>query len=122
MVANQRPVGAPFNKRLPHPSPKGPILSEDIFVCCIGHAFGEVPPTMLPPGAQPIYFVTDFLIDQSQSTGGGSFLADPIQFDLTQSTWVYVPDIGCLRETFPCKATGQRFRRQFLRLFRSTTD
>ncbi len=113
MVANQRPVGAPFNKRLPHPSPKGPILSEDIFVCCIGHAFGEVPPTMLPPGAQPIYFVTDFLIDQSQSTNGGSVLADPIQFDLTQSTGYMYQILAACGKRFhvklPVNVSGTNF-------------
>lgn len=57
-----------------------PTLSEDLYVCCIGHAFGQ-----LPPFLRGGYFVHDFLVDQSQSTGGGSFLSDPIQFDLTQS-------------------------------------
>jgi hypothetical protein len=60
------------------------ILSEDLYVCCTGHAFGVVPPD--DPGDPPIYFVHDILVDQSQSTGGGAFMADPIQFDLTRST------------------------------------
>jgi hypothetical protein len=59
-------------------------LSEELYVCCIGHAFGQAPPS-LELGEDPVYFVQDFLVDQSQSTGGGSFMADPIQFDLTLS-------------------------------------
>jgi len=93
MGQTQTPVTAferQWGRRLPFPLPIGgrplpvlPILSEEIYVCCIGHAFGQVPSII--PGAPPVYFVHDFLVDQSQSTGGGASLVDPIQFDLTQS-------------------------------------
>lgn len=76
-------VGRPWGNRLPFPWPIGPILTEHIKVDSIGHAFGQVPPMV--PSQPPVYFVQDFLVDQSQSTGGGSLLADPIQFDLTHS-------------------------------------
>jgi hypothetical protein len=79
-------VSPPWIRRLPGPVPLAPILTESIYVCSIGHAFGQFPTELLPPGSEPVYFVSDFLVDQSQSTGGGAFLADPIQFDLTQST------------------------------------
>lgn len=69
----------------PIPMPVG-LLTEDLYVCCIGHAFGQIPPETQPPGAKPVYFVTDFLVDQSQSTGGGAKMTDPIQFDLTRSS------------------------------------
>ena len=74
-------IGRPWAK--PH-KPPGVILRENIEVSSIGHAFGEVPE--LPPDGPPTYFVHDFLVDQSQSTGGGSALADPIKFDLTTGT------------------------------------
>lgn len=77
-------VRAPLGTRVQGPLPLGPILSEDIYVCCIGHAFGIVP-NEGGPLREAVYFVQDFLVDQSQSTGCGSFLTDPIQFDLTQS-------------------------------------
>jgi hypothetical protein len=73
----------PWVRKLPFPVPVEPILGEDLYVCCIGHAFGQIPPE---PGIPPRFFVTDFLVDQSQSTGGGARMADPIQFDLTQSS------------------------------------
>jgi len=79
-------VGPPWTRRLPGPVPVAPILTESIYVCSIGHAFGQFPTELLPPGSEPVYFVSDFLVDQSQSTGGGAFLADPIQFDLTKTT------------------------------------
>jgi hypothetical protein len=75
----------PWIRKLPIPVPAG-LLTEDLYVCCIGHAFGQIPPETLPPGTQPVYFVTDFLVDQSQSTGGGAKMIDPIQFDLTRSS------------------------------------
>jgi hypothetical protein len=59
------------------------ILTEDLQVCCVGHSFGPKPDGLGGPAA---YYVQDFLVDQSQSTGGGAFMADPIQFDLTRST------------------------------------
>jgi hypothetical protein len=40
------------------------------------------PSTERIPQAQQSYFVHDFLVDQSQSTDGGSALVDPIQFSL----------------------------------------
>lgn len=78
-------VRRPWGTRLgPSPfTPAYPLQSEDITVHTIGHAFGKVPPAV-EPGGKTVYFVNDFLIDQSQSTGGGSFLADPIHFDLTK--------------------------------------
>lgn len=59
-----------WGKRFPIPF-LPPILTENITVCSVGHGFGQV---TMPPGEsqQPIYFVQDFLLDQSQSTGGGS--------------------------------------------------
>ena len=52
-----------------------PPLTEAITISTIGHAFGQTP--------DGDFYVHDFLIDQTQSTGGGSALVDPIQFDLT---------------------------------------
>ena len=103
-------VKSQWGRRFPFPVPVGPILSEDIYVCCIGHAFGQVPPE---PGADPAYFVNDFLVDQSESTGGGSFLADPIQFDLTQSTgYMYRILASCGKQVkinLPANVTGAYF-------------
>ncbi len=65
--------------------PLRPILTEDIAVCSIGHAFGESDFPGLS-GEEPTYYVSDFLIDQSQSTVGGSMMTDPIQFDLVATT------------------------------------
>src|SRR5713101_2379191 len=59
-----------------------PILTEEINVCCVGHVFGKLP---VLPGQSGGHFVQDFLVDQSQSTGGGARMVDPVQFDLTQS-------------------------------------
>lgn len=76
------------------PLPSGPILSENLYICCLGHAFGQVPPT--ESEGEPLYFVSDFLVDQSQSTGGGAFMVDPIQFDLTLSQgYVYQVMASC---------------------------
>jgi len=61
-----------------------PVI-ENITVPSIGHAFGQIPGFLLP-GSPALYVVLDFLIDQSQSTGGGAALSDPIQFDLTQGS------------------------------------
>ncbi len=63
--------------------PRLPILNEDVQVCSIGHAFGKIPDDL--PAEEPTYFVHDFLIDQSQSTNGGSALSELIQCDFTQS-------------------------------------
>jgi hypothetical protein len=71
----------PRPPRWPIPRPIQ-IITEHIDVCTIGHAFTEIPPEVLF-GSSPVYIVSDFLIDQSQSTGGGSALVDPIEFDLT---------------------------------------
>jgi hypothetical protein len=76
------PVTKLWGKRFPipiHPFPR--ILSEEITVSTIGHAFGELPPEFSPTQS-PLYFVQDFLVDQSQSTGGGSALTDPLLLDL----------------------------------------
>src|SRR5215470_2311407 len=82
MGANPGPIiHPPWGKTLPSLYFPVPMLSEDIYVCCIGHAFGQLPDVR----TAPVYVVHDFLVDQSQSTGGGAFLADPIQFDLNLS-------------------------------------
>jgi hypothetical protein len=80
------PVTGSLKKRIPFPFPLIPILSEDIYVCCVGHSFSRLPNDVLPIDSPPIYIVEDFLVDQSQSTGGGALLADPLQFDLAQSS------------------------------------
>lgn len=74
------------NKRWGHITPlplSGPTLTENLSVYGLGHVFGEVP--LEDPSRPPMYFVSDFLVDQSQSTGGGAFMESPIQFDLTLS-------------------------------------
>jgi hypothetical protein len=79
------PVTKPWGKTFPIPKPpSSPVLAEDIKISSIGHAFGQLP-TELSHGRPPLYFVHDFLLDQSQSTGGGSALVDPLQFDLNNS-------------------------------------
>lgn len=62
--------------------PVGPKIVENIVVTSLGHAFGPVPTD--GPGPKR-YFVQDFLVDQSQSTGGGAVLQSPLQFDLSAS-------------------------------------
>jgi hypothetical protein len=52
---------------------------EQITVSSIGHAFG---PVRNDVHQAPLHFVSDFLIDQSQSTGGGSALPGTIHLDL----------------------------------------
>ncbi len=45
----------PWIRKFPFPVPVEPMLTEDLYVCCIGHAFGRIPPELLPPGAPPRY-------------------------------------------------------------------
>jgi hypothetical protein len=71
-------VATPFGRRAI--LPVGPKVAENIVVTSIGHAFGPIPPAA--PGPKR-YFVQDFLLDQSQSTGGGAAMQDPVQFDLS---------------------------------------
>src|SRR6516162_5565746 len=92
------PVQTRWGNRIPIPLLTEPILSEDIYVCCIGHAFGQAP---TDPGQPPAYFVNDFLVDQSQSTGCGSFMMDPIQFDLTKSKGYMYRVFGACGKKFP---------------------
>jgi hypothetical protein len=72
------PVKTPFGRRAI--VPLGPKIIENLVVTSIGHAFGQIPPVV--PGPK-LYFVQDFLVDQSQSTGGGAMMQDPLQFDLS---------------------------------------
>jgi hypothetical protein len=92
-ILNRTPtISKVWGKRFPIPL-LSPILKEDITICSVGHAFGQVEPTEPQPAT---YFVHDFLLDQSQSTGGGSALIDPIQFDLTNSAgYEYMLQAAC---------------------------
>jgi hypothetical protein len=72
------PVITPFGRRTP--VPVGPKITETLVVTSIGHTFGLIAP--IDPGPKH-YIVQDFLVDQSQSTGGGAMMQNPIQFDLS---------------------------------------
>ena len=79
-------LSPPWNRRVPPGlTPQIAVLGEDITVASVGHAFVQVPASLLDPESKPTYLVTDFLVDQSQSTGGGGAQQDPVQMDLTQS-------------------------------------
>lgn len=70
------PLITPFGRR--SPVPVGPKITETLIVTSIGHTFGSIAPIGHGP---TYYFAQDFLVDQSQSTGGGALMQDPMQFD-----------------------------------------
>jgi hypothetical protein len=77
-ASDNYPVITPFGRR--SPVPVGPKITETLLVTSIGHTFGSVP--SIEPGPRQ-YFVQDFLVDQSQTTGGGAMMQNPLQFDLS---------------------------------------
>jgi hypothetical protein len=84
------------------------IITENINVCNIGHAFGKNP-GVFNNAHQQQYFLQDFIVDQSQSTGGGAAMADPTSFDLSSARayqfWVANPCGKKFKITMPAGVT-----------------
>jgi len=61
-----------------------PIV-EMVYFTRIGHNFGLVPPIPGAPPTPPMYFVQDFLLDQTGASGADGRMSPTTQFDLTKT-------------------------------------